>query len=79
MNKKPWYKPGPNFSVSIAGKKFLEIIVLTFIAGGLQALIGLFNAGQGIIPNEYLIYSGVIVAGLKALYNLVNHYKDGLE
>ena len=80
MAKKPtvaWYAPGPKFQLSDALKKFILDIFLTFVAGGLIALIDAFEAGYITIPPEYIGYTGLILAILHTIYTIVTNYKNG--
>jgi len=74
-----WYIPGPQFHLSEAMKKFLLLIALTFVAGGLNAVIALIEGGSVLIPQEFLAYSGLLLAVLHTIYTIVITYKDGLE
>jgi hypothetical protein len=77
-NNTPWYKPGPEFQITDAAKEFFIMLALTFIAGGLNAVIGLLESSSGLLPQEYVAYSGLILAGLRAIYTIVKNYKNGL-
>lgn len=76
--KIPWYKPGPAFEITDAVKEFFLMIVFTFIAGGLNAVIALIEGGQVIIPQEFVAYTGLILATLHTIYTIVVNYKDGI-
>jgi len=73
-----WYQPGPAFKLTIAMKKFILMLFLTFMAGGLNAVIAIIESGSPLIPQEFLAYSGLTLAILQTIYNIVMHYKDGL-
>jgi len=77
-NKVAWYTPGPNFTLTDPAKRFFEIVILTFLAGGIQAVIAMLTNNPDLIPPEYLVYSGVVVALLSALYKIITNYKDGI-
>jgi len=74
----PWYKPGPAFKVSDAVKEFFLLLVLTFVAGGLNAVIALLEGGQVIIPQQFVAYTGLILAILHTVYTIIVTYKNGL-
>jgi len=74
----PWYKPGPEFHVSDAFKKFVLDLFLTFIAGGLLTLINAIESGAIEVPLELVAYTGLILAVLHTIYTLVDNYKNGV-
>jgi E3 ubiquitin-protein ligase DOA10 len=78
IDKVPWYQPGPKFEISDALKEFLLMIVLTFILGGLTSVIALIESVPEIIPPQYVAYSGLFLAILHTIYNIVKNYKNGL-
>jgi hypothetical protein len=76
--KVPWYKPGPKFEISDAVKDFFILIVVTFIAGGLNAVIALFEGSSHLVPPQFLAYTGLLIAVLHTLYTIIINYKNGL-
>jgi hypothetical protein len=74
--KLAWYKPrNTGFVVKSAVSEFLILVVLTFVAGGLNALIAAIEGGSLLIPQEYVAYTGLILAILHTLYTIVVNYK----
>jgi len=74
----PWYKPGPEFKISDPLKKFILDLFLTFVAGGLIAVINAIEGGIINFPPELIAYTGLILAILHTIYTLVVNYKDGI-
>lgn len=74
----PWYRPGPEFKATDAIKDFFVLIALTFVAGGINALIILLEGSPELIPPEYIAYTGLIIAVLHAIYTTIINYKNGL-
>lgn len=79
VEKIPWYKPGPKFQITDAVKEFFIIITLTFVAGGLNAVISLIQGSAEVLPQEWVAYSGLVIALLKSLYTIVINYKNGID
>lgn len=71
----PWYKPSPGFKVTDGLKEFSIVIFLTFVAGGLNALIALLEGNPEIIPPEYIAFTGLILAVLHTLYTIVTNWR----
>jgi hypothetical protein len=74
----PWYKPGPEFKLSDAFKKLITDLFLTFIAGGLVAIINAIEDGLIDIPQELIAYTGLILAILHSIHTVIANYKKGL-
>jgi hypothetical protein len=74
----PWYKPGRGFKVTDVVKDFLILIVLTFVAGGINAVIALLEGFPELIPPQFIAYTGLFIAILHMLYTLVISYKNNL-
>ena len=66
--------PGSGFKLSITIKHFLYGLVLTLLAAGITWVINYMQYAE--IPPEYAIYTGLIIAVLQGLSNLVKHWQD---
>lgn len=73
-NKKPFWKPGDGFELSYTIKHFLYGLVLTIMAAGITWTIDYLQVAE--LPPEYAIYTGLIIALLQGLSNLIKHWND---
>jgi len=75
--KKPFWRPGDGYEWETTLKHFLYGLVLAILSAGITWTIGYLEVAQ--IPPEYAIYTGLIIAILESIGNMVTHWNDEYE